>query len=95
MDLHLLEQPRNARPAVVGDQRHPVPAHQQFLGERVRRDHVPPGPARGEDVVAGDDAHLIPLLVTTKRFCCRCGFLRLNASSSPKPIASAIIEEPP
>ena len=52
MDLRIVEQAGNARAAVVGDQGHAMAARQQFLGERMGGDHVPPGAARGEDIVA-------------------------------------------
>ena len=51
MDRHVLEQAREARAAVVGDEQHLVPARLQFGGERVGRDHMSAGPAGGQDEV--------------------------------------------
>ena len=63
VDLDVVEQAGDARAAIVGDQRHPMAAQQQFLGERVGRHHMAAGPARGEDIVARH--HLSPLHRTT------------------------------
>ena len=48
---HAVEQAREARAAIVGDQQHAVPAAPQFRRERVGRDHVAAGPSGGEDEV--------------------------------------------
>ena len=52
MDLHPVEQPRNPRAAIVGDERAAMPPRQQFLGQRMGGHHVPAGAAGGEDIVA-------------------------------------------
>ena len=59
MDRHVLEQPRNARPALVGHQRHRVPAPAQFLGERMGGHHVAARAPGGQQIVAAVSHQLV------------------------------------
>ena len=60
MDRHALEQPGDARAAIVGDQRDAMAAPHQLLGQRMGGDHVPAGAAGGEDVVAAQHVPVTP-----------------------------------
>lgn len=77
---------------LIRHQRDMVAAQHQFLGDGMRRNHVPTRPAGGEDEVSGNTHR--PLHLTTV---CRPmkGLRRVNASNRPTPIQSASIEEPP
>ena len=62
MDVHAFEDTRNPRAAIVGHQHDLVPARDEFLGKRVRRDHVPAGAAGGEKK---EPLHRVLFQVTT------------------------------
>ena len=48
---HILEQRRDLRPALVGDQHHAMAARLQLGGERVGRNHMPAGAPGGQSDV--------------------------------------------
>jgi hypothetical protein len=53
MRLHAIEQAGDALPALVGHQRHAMPAPHQLGGERMGRHHVAAGAAGGEHEMPG------------------------------------------
>ena len=63
VDWHILEQPGEARAAVIGDQQHAVAAAPEFRRERMGRDHVSAGSSSGQDEV--HVVKLSPLHFTT------------------------------
>jgi len=90
---HTVEQPRESRAAVVGDQQHAVATALQLRGERVGRDHVAAGPSGSEDEIHA--VRLSPLHFTTYGERVKYGFRRVKASSKPIAIDRASIELPP
>ena len=76
--------------AGVGGERHPPAAGEHLLGERLRREHVAAGAAGGDDEQRR--AQRAPPRMSSMSC---CGRLRVNASSTPRPSAAAISDEPP
>ena len=87
---------RQAAAAVVGDQRHVMPAPLQLYRQGKGRDQVPAGAAGRQDIVPGRTAHsLMPTLESLNRSRRMKGLRRVIESRKPTPRHSAMVEEPP
>ena len=85
--------PGIARAARVGGEAHPPAAIEHGLGQRLRREHVAPGPAGGDDEERG--AGVGQRDPPSMSWISWRGRLRVRASSAPRPSPAAISEEPP
>ena len=94
MGLDAFEQAGEADAARIADQRDTVAAAHQLFRQRGGGDHVAAGAAGGEDEVTRA-AHEDEPQRVTYGLRSRNGLRRVKVSSSPMPIDSAIIDEPP